>query len=49
VEDLLTAPDGNLADLDAPVGDDQEALTGFTLFEEGLSAAEASYRAPAGR
>jgi hypothetical protein len=49
VEYLLAAPEGDLPDLDASVGDDQEAATGFTLVEEGLSAAEASHRAPAGQ
>jgi hypothetical protein len=49
VEYLLAASEGDLPDLDASFGNDQEATTGFTLFEDGLSGAEAPHRAPPGQ
>jgi hypothetical protein len=49
MEDLLTASERDLPDLDPSVGDDEKAATGFTLFEEGLSGADALHRTPRGQ
>jgi hypothetical protein len=49
MEDLLAAPERDLPDLDPSVGDDEKTATGFTLFEEGLSGANAPHRAPRGQ
>jgi hypothetical protein len=49
VEHLLTAPEGDLPDLDASVGDDDQATTGLAFSDEGLAGAEAPHRAPPGQ
>jgi hypothetical protein len=42
VEHLLAAPERDLANLHAPVGDDEEAATGLPFLEEGLARPKAA-------
>jgi hypothetical protein len=42
VEHLLAAPERDLANLHAPVGDDEEAATRLSFLEEGLAGPEAA-------
>jgi hypothetical protein len=49
VEYLLAAAQGDLPDLHTAVGNDQKPATGFTLFEERLSNAEAPHGAAPGQ
>jgi hypothetical protein len=49
MEYLLTPSEGDLPDLDPSVGDDEQAATRFTLFEECLSHADTPLRAPRGQ
>jgi hypothetical protein len=42
MEHLLAAPERDLANLHAPVGDDEEAATGLPFLEEGLARPKAA-------